>query len=473
MSDKDTGALATDGKQLDNHKLNLTAEDFHKIDSDSDNRLSLIELTSAAKNGKFSGEKQSAVEGLREDLEKRPAQGSDKDKQGIESWHTIDFAMNQISKDDFKRIDSNKDNVLSTDELKAAKDDKDLSSMSKHAADVFVKEQSNGASDKRFVVHKDAVMNWHELDPEFKNVENAELAKYAELDNAKGVNAANELVKRFDFQMTQAEAVDGIKAIALIQEALKTNRDIGVEDGKITLTDKPLSDERRLEMHAAILGDIQTITSQVQMRQHLASLLENQGKSDEAEKVRSEAIARSDFLTNKVKTDKGETRLVDLMKAEVTQLTTDAAATEDMTRRNDMTNASEYLKEIVQVPIETRLQDARANLGLSYVQLSDKSVGIRIDTSAKGFNIDKAEQRSKEAKDLSIDIVGVDPSTSNDSRVTSLFGASWKEIDPKSKFNFYRDGNKNGKVDVLDRIREMKKYNESWKANFGVQTELE
>lgn len=472
MSDKDTGALATDGKKLDSHKLNLTAEDFSKIDSDSNNQLSLVELTSAAKDGKFSGDKQTAVESLRDSLGNQK-QGTDKDQQGIESWHTLDFAMNQISKDDFKSIDADKDNVLSAKELNAVEDNKDLNDMSKHAAQVLLKAQSAGESDQRLVVHRDTVMNWHDLDPELKEFQTSELQKLAEADPSKAVKAVTELVKRLDFQMTQAETIEGIKSIGLIQEALKANRDITADSkGNPILSDRPMTDERRWQMHAAVVGDMEVVNQQIQARQHAAQLLENEGKLQEAEKMRAEAIKKSDVLTEKVKTDDGQVRLVDLMKSEATQLTSDAAAQEDLGKRADMIRASEVLKEMTRNPIETRLQDARANLGLHYVKNADNSIGIRVDTTSKGFNVDRAEQRSKEAKDLSIDILGVDPTTTKDNKHSSIFGSSWAEIDPKAKFNFYRDANKNGKVDILERVREMKKYNDSWKGAFGYETEL-
>lgn len=261
----DSPEVSGSNPDLDSHKLRLTADDFRLIDTDSNNRLSLLELTNASNGGKFSGEKQTAVEHLRNELQKAPDKVVDEvhDKHKvIPSWHTADFAMDKLSKEDFKRIDSDKNNVLSNDELKAAKDNKDLAPMSAHAAQVLSNEHSSPTfADTRAIIRSNFINNWHDLDPEFKNVQTSDLLRHMSA-NVKAVQAGNELIKRMDFTLTPDEVNDSVAAIALIKEALRTNKDIETNaEGKPVISDKPMTDERRMRMHAAVLGDRLTAIS--------------------------------------------------------------------------------------------------------------------------------------------------------------------------------------------------------------------
>lgn len=478
MSDKDAGSLAPEsGSNIDSHKLELTAEDFRTIDADSNNRLSLLELTSAASDCKFTAQKQTAVEHLRDQLS-TSAKASDTDhskQKDFLSWHTIDFATNQISKDDFKRIDSNSDNVLSNGELNAAKNNTDLAAMTKHAAQVLLNEQASGGYDPRYVLHNNSVMNWHDLDPDLKDVSTSDLGNLMAPDSATAIKAGNELIKRLDFAMTESEAIDAIKSIEVIEEALRLNRDITVNaEDKFALSDAPLSEKRRLQMHTAVTSDMAVFDAQIRARMSVAQLLEIHGKHEDAQKMRDEAVGRSDFLLKRVKTEKGEVRLVDLLKAEIGQLNSDSRMTHDKSQSEAMLQAAEVLGQFVRDPIETRLHDARSNLGISFVLNSDNTYGPRVDTVASRFNVVKAEQRAAEARDLAADIFGLPQTSSPTGQNASLLGSAWKQLDPKTQLNYYRDADSNGKVDLFEKIRDLKRYNESWKASmFGEKTALE
>ncbi len=383
--------------------------------------------------------------------------------------------MGQISKDDFKRIDANQDNVLSGDELKAATENKELTPMTQHAAQVLARGETS--ADVRNVVHRDSVMNWHDLDPTFKDISTADVGQLLAANSAEiAIKAGHELIRRVDFAMTESEAIESIKSIEFLQQALKENRDFAPDAEKkdSVLTDKPLSGERRLQIHEAVVGDMASIDMQIRARTSFAELLDVYGKHEEAQKIRDEAITRSDFLMKKVQTEKGEVRLIDLMKAEATQLTTDSAATGDKARSADMVNAAGALGHFVREPIETRILDARSNLAVTFGLNSDGTYYPRIDTGASRFNATKAEQRAKEARDIAADILGIAQTSSPTEQSASLLGSTWKQMDPKTKLNYYRDADGNGQVDLFEKVRELKQRNDSWKATvFGKETALD
>lgn len=134
---------------LDNHKANLDQNDFSTIDKDDNGQLNLAELTKASEGGNFYCHKQDAVDALKNHLEEFP-------NASFQSWHSEEFAKEQLHDSKFRLIDADGDEVLSKKELQDAESISGLSKIDKVAAKTLAESPDAEAG----------VKNWNNTDLE-------------------------------------------------------------------------------------------------------------------------------------------------------------------------------------------------------------------------------------------------------------------------------------------------------------------
>ncbi len=160
--------------QFNEYRLALTKSDFNLLDADNDQALSRNELTEALSepDGFLKDQtKRDGVKGLLASYDDAlvlqslarspyPTACTGPASEGIRSWFTKDAAAAQLSKADIGIIDSDTDHVLTMTELTAASKSKELSPMSRLAADTLAHELDAAASDPYLKVKVDGVKDW-------------------------------------------------------------------------------------------------------------------------------------------------------------------------------------------------------------------------------------------------------------------------------------------------------------------------
>jgi len=137
------GTISAPSDCFDDCRLSLSQDDFKKIDTNNSGALTASELQAAKQFSGISEDKMGHLNCIAQTVANSEVDvniNGSKVKLGatLPSWHTTDFAKQQLSNDDFKIIDSNGDNMLDSKELKtAAGKDSKLSNMDKHAASIL------------------------------------------------------------------------------------------------------------------------------------------------------------------------------------------------------------------------------------------------------------------------------------------------------------------------------------------------
>ncbi|MDZ4835527.1 MAG: hypothetical protein SGJ27_17265 [Candidatus Melainabacteria bacterium] len=465
-TEHDKAVITTDS--LDSFRLALTRDDFTNIDTDENNRLSATELRTSSESGSLSANKQTAVDGFLSFLDKQPVNTLDDDREVrrvIPSWQTADFAASRMSSLDFGTLDKDGDKVLSKGELTSGKDNIDVTSSGKFAAELFLNLLDGNVTDARGIVRRDTVNDFTKLDPRFKNKTEAQLDQLSMEGTAtEKVRALDENITRNDYRFDSRDVEESVKSTILLQKALKENRDLDEgADGKPELGNTPLTEQRRLLFHNAIAKDLNTIGAQVVRNVYKTELLESTGQHEAAIKAGEEAVKSADGLTKSYSGDGWKTTIAELVKTERDLLQKDSGSmrledrskTEDQKIRANMSATADQLNRMLSLPATTRAGLARQLLGF---QLDEFQLGkgVKFDTNSSMFNPKRAEELHSEGKKYITENFEITPSEFSGHNVTSLFGGAWKVIDPKSQYNFYQDRNNNGKSDLIERIKGLK-----------------
>ena len=124
----------------------------------------------------------------------------------LDNWNSLESALKQISKEDFKKIDANGDNVLQSAELKGSKGNKDLSKMSAHAASILSDHLDAAMSDPLISV-QDGIKDWH---TDAKSAEKADAQNSEKQSVVKGIdmNLSTMNVSKVDAQ-GRPEVIEG------------------------------------------------------------------------------------------------------------------------------------------------------------------------------------------------------------------------------------------------------------------------
>ncbi|MBX9666101.1 MAG: hypothetical protein K2X93_00725 [Candidatus Obscuribacterales bacterium] len=161
------GTLEQPDESYFNALNTLTKEDFKLIDTNNSGAVSASELDIAAKYSNFDKEKTDAIESIHEHVTNSGRQvdlmGEErKMTKAIISWHSPEFAKQNLSKDDFALIDRDDNNQLDQTELKNAKN-LDLNPVAKQAAQVMSDYLDARLNDPLLDI-KGTVKNWHRGD---------------------------------------------------------------------------------------------------------------------------------------------------------------------------------------------------------------------------------------------------------------------------------------------------------------------
>ncbi|MDZ4838022.1 MAG: hypothetical protein SGJ27_29920 [Candidatus Melainabacteria bacterium] len=185
------GTISTPSDCFDDCRLSLSREDFQKIDTNNSGSLTTNELKSAQEFGSLGEAKAPHLNCITKTVD-----NSDVDVQlngskvklaaTLPSWHTTDFAQQQLSNEDFKIIDTNSNRMLDSDELKqAAGKGSTLNKMDKHAASILAAHLDASLNDPLLSL-KGEVKNWHERSI-LKKSDDAAAAKADQADKVPGI----------------------------------------------------------------------------------------------------------------------------------------------------------------------------------------------------------------------------------------------------------------------------------------------
>ena len=162
------GTLEAPSDCFDDCRLSISQDTFKKVDTNNSGKITAGEIDSALKfQNDFSPSTKKDLQCVSDHLRNSPIDtnlGGNQVKlaAALSSVHTTDFAKQQLSNDDFKIIDSNGDNTLDSNELKAAQSSS-LSKMDKQAAKVL-SEHLDAALNDPLLSIRGAVKNWHDSD---------------------------------------------------------------------------------------------------------------------------------------------------------------------------------------------------------------------------------------------------------------------------------------------------------------------
>ncbi len=159
------GTLAEPSPGFQEALFSLTKDDFKLIDTNNSGNLTAQELKSAAEHSELDPAKRAAAGFIGTHVENSKIdatiQGSKIQMAStLPSWHTNEFAKSQLSKDDFKLIDSNGDDILDSKELKTAAKSSTFNAMDKQAINVLGTHLDAAVNDPLFEF-KGGVKNWH------------------------------------------------------------------------------------------------------------------------------------------------------------------------------------------------------------------------------------------------------------------------------------------------------------------------
>lgn len=251
-----------------------------------------------------------------------------------------------------------------------------------------------------------------------------ELAKEAHIESIKRADAMFDVDAR-----KQAK-----ESIPLILDALKSGKDITQEGGKPVLSNEPLSPERRLRFHQAILGDINAMFDQTRARIEYSGFLYMHGQYKDAEQVGIAANQFADELPIKMIQQEAKQLQEDVL------LYPDPRIREEILRNAiQLTSNGTHPASIDTIPIHTRKFLATLYLGTE-LKLGEKGASAEFGKSS-AFKPDKALEMVKECREKNKEILGFDPLDQNQARkdlqLTSLFGGLAEVFTNPEKYNMY------------------------------------
>ncbi len=483
---------------LDVFRIGISRTDFNKIDEIKGNgnyQLSAEELTKARESGEFKGEALESINGFINYLKENPTR---KGYMGttvpsaIDDWINPEFAITRMTKDEFKRVDSNKDHVLSASELKAGLEGATLSAPGKFASKLFLDLLENmPRDDKRNIVHQDGINDWSQLNPDLtsngawitEDMTSHEKMKKTQLDVAvenimRGKShlspeddllVLDEKIKRLDFGFKDSDFEEAMSLIPLLLTSLdKTGQRVELgPDDKFRLSDKEkLREFDRLNYHDYMMKVAGSTNEQVQMRLLKAGVLSGLGRQAEAVEATKSAIQKADRLSAKFSIDGKDVRYADLLYRQSKQILDDAPVIRSELKNRSPSprdyitdNAQAIQDELLPQPVYSRLALAQLYLGCTKTDTKGTPV---FDTKSPVFDPAAAEKVQDQSKQYSADFLKYESdafSASGKSSDISLFGRQWASVDPKGKYNFYADKNRNGESDLVERVKELKRYN--------------
>jgi hypothetical protein len=439
---------------LDSFRLALTLDDFKKIDTNQNDKLSALELRRISDSNELPAGKQAAVDGFLSSLDKLPARTLDYNhevQRVIPNWNNADFAASKLSSLEFDVLDKDKDRLLSPSELASAKNDNSISDPGKYASALFLSLHDSKVFDDRNIVREKGVNDFTKLDPQFLGVDSRKLKESTNSKDEKlSMAALLETARRADFSTPESFS-ELIPKIQLKQSALRANKDIEIaSDGTLAISKSTLSTERRVQISGEVTDALAGLNDQVQSRRDLSvKLYQSEGKRNESAKWIDSALQKSDAMSKKIGTADGASSIAELAMKQL-----NVAAREQLPYLTSNSQAKHFaesfdkVRDLTQQPIEVRRDLAAMSIG--WDGNSDK---LTIDKSNPSFLPDKAERLANEAKQLWKEINRMDPSDLTSAHQVSIFGGSWKDLDPKGKFNFYQDKNLDGKIDLFQDIR--------------------
>ncbi|MBX9696284.1 MAG: hypothetical protein K2Z81_28105, partial [Cyanobacteria bacterium] len=301
--------------------------------------------------------------------------------------------------------------------------------------------------------------------PKFSKMDDQELAKYiSETKDEPGrLNdarlAAEEWVARQDRVFTSEDRERAIGAIKILQEALRTGRDITyTSDNNPVLSDRPLQPERRQLFHQAIMSDLLQMHGQITSRAELAKLQQTTGFFKDAEQSLVEATRKADAMP------------IDLIRKENSLLGLDVLTEVNPKNRSEMMKtqlrlSGDYSQEgILSSPIYTRQMLVGFYLGTSVVR-DPVSRREHVKFGSTGvFKPVEAFDTARVAQQRTKEILGFDPLDPNETKkhpgVTSIFGALATVFEKPEKYNMYEMVDKF----QVDKIKEQIEAHPDWKS---------
>ncbi len=286
-----------------------------------------------------------------------------------------------------------------------------------------------------------------------------------------------ELIFRADRSLDKQGFDDALKSIPLLQSSLKENRALQKHGTNFAPNGDSLTSNQRWNTHKAILGDLDAIYRQIQLRQDYARLLIACEHNADAESVLIEARDLSEKMLQPIELGDKKFCLSDLVTQEIQQLTDDQLKVSDPNRRYEMELAKRILKGsvscngFIKAPINTNKSLAEFYLAPDAIQYlygdsgggPTPSDGIHFGTT-NAFKPQKAFEAAVRAKQH---IEFLYPNSKNgldiDPHLGQLFAGLSHVLDHPEKFDLYRL-DENGKPKIISKLeadnlkRELAKY---------------
>jgi hypothetical protein len=276
------------------------------------------------------------------------------------------------------------------------------------------------------------------FNPKFKNWDEAEVEKLARRvvfypHEFKSANEAHiELMMRTDFLLSHEDKAQSKAAIPLLLNALKEGKEYTEVDGKPVLSDVPLTTERRIQYHQAIITDLETMHKQARRRMEHAIFCHQNAQFKDSEESGLAAKKWADDLP------------IDLIQKEAAQLSEDSRKIADPALREQMQKVSMALSgskdSVDTLPIQTRKFLTMLYLGTDFGMEGDQRVAVFGKNS--GFKPDKALENAKETREKTKEILKFDPldpkQARQDPEIASLFGGLTEIFGNPEKYNLYK-----------------------------------
>ncbi len=273
------------------------------------------------------------------------------------------------------------------------------------------------------------------------------------------IEGHRELIKRYDCRLQQEDFKRAVESIESLQHSLEAGKEITVgPDGKPTLSEVPLTEERRYQIHVAIASDFGVMERQVTSRMALFAALRSANQFASAEDCLVEAKSMSDRLP------------INLIRKEQKLLVDDLTNTSSSRRRQEMQVQAEHLmgtdaaSGMIKLPLTTRTTLAQFYLGTQVHTQPDARGEHSLSITFGGtnsFKPDKAYEIANEMRAKTKEILGFDPldkgQAGRNPAACSLFGALVEVFDNPDKFNIYNVVERHSAENIRNALRESTK----------------
>lgn len=294
-------------------------------------------------------------------------------------------------------------------------------------------------------------------DPRFADMTNEQLVeaiKTLDKDMTRAIEVQDmykELIVRADSKLMPQFYDEAALSMNLVSEALDKGREITTDaDGKLVLSDQPLSDTRRTELHVLMFREMSNISEQAQIRLEYAQYLKASHQFAKAEQMGIEARDRAEELTKERKNGDKTFRIVDLMKQEAGKLLADLDSVSDPELRKGFQGARQILNGAdadtgaIKLPINANKFLVQLYMGTEVVpQLNSDGqiVGLKEMKFGQGpaFKPDKAIDPAFRALQHTRHLIDLDPQNKQLAEeidgITSVFGVLGTVVENPGQYN--------------------------------------